>query len=134
MIIIEQADCGIAAIGKQVRKQQAIFAGQPGFTCQIRIQLWRLRFHLGPAKRAIRSISGIRRRRWQGVGAGFLFFYTAEGNATGAPGKWIGADFNRMLRQLPGGVNEFCRYGLACKCQLRMFVWRHGIDSQSGDG
>ncbi len=130
MVIVEQADRGIAAIGKQIRKQQRIFAGQSRLICQIRIQLGRLRFYLGPAERAFSGIPGIRRRRGQNVSAGLLFFYAAEGNAAGASAKRMGADFNRPLHQLPGGINEFCRYGLACKCQLRMFVRRHGIDSQ----
>ena len=83
---------------------------------KFRIQLRRPRFYPGLAERAICSIPGIRRRRGQGVRAGFFFCQAAEGNAAGATGERIGSDLNGPLHHLAVGIYEFCRYGLAGKC------------------
>ena len=107
MVIIKEADSGIAAVGKQIRKQQGLFTRQAGSTGQFRIQLRRPGLNLGSAERATGSIYGIGGRWGEAVRSGLFFSYTAECNTAGAACERIGSDLNGLLHQLTVGIYEF---------------------------
>ena len=91
------------------------------------MQLWGIQVYPRPAERAAGGFIGIRRRIGQGFGSGFFLIDAAEGDAAGAAAYWIGADFDGFFGCLPGGIDEFCRYGLAFEFQIVKSVSRHGI-------
>ena len=82
------------------------------------MQPGRLRVYLRLAKRTSVCLICIRRRVGQRIGSGFYFLNSAIGDAAGAPGNGMGADFNSAFCDFAGWIDKPCRNRLAFKHQF----------------